>query len=77
MQLGAVPGAGEVEPAQQLELESDGVEVGPARADVAAAEVALEPAQADVVAAALEHGPAERAGQVGLQGGQLLLASCS
>ena len=71
VELRPIPGAGEVEPAQQFELEPDDVEVRPARADVAAAEVALEAPQADVVAAALEHRPPERARQVRLQGGQL------
>lgn len=71
VQLHPVAGAGQVEPAQQFELEPDDVEVRPAGADVAAAEVALETPQADVVAATLEHRPSERARKMRLQGGQL------
>jgi hypothetical protein len=71
MQLRPVPGAGQVEPAKQLELEPDDIEVRAVGADVATAKVALKTSQADVVAAALQHRPAEGPGEVRLQRGQL------
>jgi hypothetical protein len=74
-QLAAVAGGGLGQPAEQLELEADDVEVdGAVRAAARCGQEALPAAQADVVLAALEHRHLRRVGgeQVAEDGDVLL-----